>query len=237
MRLDLTLFSASNVPRLDPKFRQLPYCVVELSGDDHRYQTQPSKNPTNPVWNEQFSFPQIPEKFTAKISILTKESVICELSFTIESIFIGFSNDQWFQLETAGGDSSAKIHIAMEVVAEPNDMIIAEEEEEEALEEVAPVNRSVLSTSSGQFSSPRSKSQMSPSQLSRSPKASSSKSPRVKADRTREMLVNSNNSIDINDVEKEAKKIAGKDYVAFLRENAQGLLDNSRIVSNFEKEE
>ncbi|OHS94203.1 hypothetical protein TRFO_11269 [Tritrichomonas foetus] len=239
MKLDIKIFAAKGLPKLNPKLRQMPFCDIRIEDVETSYQTKTSKNGTSPEWNEAFTFSQInPASVTIIISVCHKQQVISFINFTISDITSGSEIDQWLDLTKDNDEQSSggKIHLALSFQSEPEDQIAPQfmEEEEEAQVEENIENNENYENQNSPVSSPEQnlserQSARSAQQTGRSPG-----SPRLKADRTREKIMNDEEDVEI--IENEALEVAQQKYNAFLKANAAGLLDNSKKVAQFNQQ-
>lgn len=221
MRLDINVMGAKGIPKLNPKFPQKPYCVVQIQDREEHFQTKTSMNGTNPEWNETFSVTGLSgSPITISFFIYNKEKVICSNNFDLSDIKPGAQLEDWFELTPENQSkgkpkSGGKIHFALTFTAEQEDIQIQEEEEEE--EKVENNNNLMSSRSNSQH-------YLSPS---------SPLSPKMKG--TRQKIENDNG--DIEQIENEAKESAENVYKNFLKSAAPGLLNNSKIVQKMHEEQ
>ncbi|KAK8853740.1 Cytosolic phospholipase A2 delta [Tritrichomonas musculus] len=216
MRLDVNVIGAKNLPKLNPKLPQKPYCVVQILDIDTHFQTKISTNPTNPEWNETFTFTGLSDSpITISFTVYNKEKVISSNNYDLSNITPGAEFNDWFDLAPEiksknKQKSGGKIHFSLLFTAEQEDnKDIIEEEEEDKIDSNPMTPRS--SPQQSQFLS-----------------SGSPLSPRMKGDRTRKKILNDEG--DIEQVENEAKETAEQKYNLFLRTAAPGLLDNSKVV-------
>lgn len=212
MRLDVNCMGAKGIPKLNPKFPQKPYCVVQIQGIDDHFQTKASMNSTNPEWNETFTFTGLTsDPMTISFIIYNKDKVISSNSINIPDITPGAQIEDWFELSAENQSkgkpkSGGKIHLSLSFTSEPSDIQLIQEEEEE---EKAGSNLASSRSNSQHYLS-----------------SSSPLSPKMKG--TRQKIENDNG--DIEQIETEARESAENVYNSFLRSTAPGLLNNSKLV-------
>lgn len=219
MRLDINVIGAKGIPKLNPKFPQKPYCVVQIQDVEEHFQTKTSMNGTNPEWNETFSFNGLSNSpITISFIIYNKDKVISSNDFDLSDITPGAQLEDWFELNPENQSkgkpkSGGKIHFSLTFTSEPEDIKPIQEEEEEEKTET-------------NLMSSRSNSQH---YLS----SSSPLSPKMKG--TRQKIENDNGNIE--EIENEARESAENVYNTFLKSAAPGLLNNSKMVQKMHEEQ
>lgn len=244
MRLIITVIEASDLPRANPKYKQVPYCVLHVDGMTKDLQTQPVKSSSNPKWNESFCFENIQPAstgLTITLTVMHKQRVISDVVFALDKVEIG-ELQGWFDLQTENQGFGGKINISL--VLEESEEICEEEEEEEAEipEETVPeqptdnekqeINEEDHTAT--EFEEEVDESVLSPSKQS---------TPRSKNTRLTEtalgyMTKNPNETQNVDKIpeRQKARENAEKKYRQFLREKASILTENAKQAEKFRQE-
>ena len=221
MKLDIQIFAAKGLPRISQRSRQSPSCLIQVDGIDQTFQTQAVKNATSPEWNESFTFEKVnPKEVSITLSVLTGNTTISYVNFTLTDICDGSQIDQWIDLIPENQkQKGGQIHIGILFTQTEDDENNAEEDEEDVLDN-SNDNNSLINDiiNEEQNENPI------PYSPHRTPDAK----------RIKERIKNDNG--DADELIEKAVKNASQRYNAFLKSRAPLLIDNEKKMEKVRKE-
>ena len=101
MKLEATLYAAKDLPKRNPRARQIPYAVLQIDGMEGDIRTAAVKSSRAPEWNETFELEGISaDELDITISVMDKDRVISSVSFSLSDVAAGQEIDQWVELQT-----------------------------------------------------------------------------------------------------------------------------------------
>ena len=133
MRVEVTIFAARGLPKLDQWKHQTPYCVVQIGGMQEELRTNKVKSSRNPEWNETFSLSGVPsEEMDVTLTVLHKDIAISSVSFNLSGVEAGENIDQWVALQAEdGSENGGEIHVSFAFLNEESESRSNVEEQKE----------------------------------------------------------------------------------------------------------
>ena len=233
MKLEATLFAARDLPKPNPRARQIPYCVLKIDGMEGEVQTQPVKSSRAPEWNETFELEGISaEELDLTITVMHKDRAISSVSFSLSDIAAGQEIDQWIELQTEDeSQSGGEIHIRLAFseeeapAEEPTTEEQAPEEEQEPEEQKTTSDEPEEENTSGAPLSPKSKLARLERKIMTSELTEQEKNESV------------DNKKRIQQIKDDAAAESRQQYMAFLKEKTPMLLENEKRVAKYRSEQ
>ncbi|OHT02437.1 hypothetical protein TRFO_30425 [Tritrichomonas foetus] len=230
MKLDIQVFAAKNLPRINPKSRQFPYCLVQIKDVAESFQTQAIKSSTSPEWNESFTFPRVNSKeVEVNLTVMHKDKVISFVSFTLFDIVDGSEIDQWIDLTPENEKfKGGQIHVHIMFT---EDLTPGDHEEEEDFAD----QQDEFEQQQYQQQEQEDVGQMyEDDQTNYAPNIpySPHRTPDLK--RTKERIANDNGDADA--IIENASRMASQRYNSFLRARAPMLIDNEKRMERVRQE-
>lgn len=212
MKLEVTIFAARDLPRLNTRTRQFPYCVLQMSGMDGEVLTQAVKSSRAPEWNETFHLSGISsEELDVTLTVMHKDTPISTVTFNLSGVGPGEKIDQWVGLQAVdSGESGGEIHVGFSFLEEEN--------EEEAIDE-PDVDVEDDNPDSSIPSTPKSS------------MAATPKSKRTDADE--DSIEMEERQRRIAEIEQKAAEQAQQKYAAFLNHTTPTLIDNEKRMVKY----
>ena len=133
MRVEVTIFAARDLPKVNPRARQSPYCVLQIGGMEGELRTQAVKSSRDPEWNETFSLSGVSsEEMDVTLTVLHKDIAISSVSFNLSGVEAGENIDQWVALQAEdGSENGGEIHVSFAFLNENSELSRDAEEQKE----------------------------------------------------------------------------------------------------------
>ena len=116
MDLYIKAIEGKDLPAKDLNGKSDPFIIFQL--DENIQKTQIQEKTLNPVWNEEFVFPDAKPTSTLKIKVydydkIGKDDKISKSEFVVASLPPGQVLDRWFKFATNGTDDTGLIHLVI----------------------------------------------------------------------------------------------------------------------------
>ena len=223
MRLDIDIFSARGLPRINPKIRQMPHCQIAVDGVDEVFETAAVKSSSSPEWNESFTVPKVnSDSVSITLTVKHKDKIISSVNFSIDKVQNNSECDEWVQLTAENPKlKGGEIHIKLFFTdGDHEEEEVFEEDEDEVIQNKTAPTSPTLQENEEQNTTV----------------GFSKYSPHKTPDLNRTKKKIENDEMDANEVVEKAYEEAKKKYDLFLKNRAPALIENEKMMQKVREE-